>query len=183
MGWGLGTVSWAGIGTIVTAVVTAVVQEVFCRFVDWLGAETAPQSRHSRWYHAQNFDRGDNNKNFGGSNNNSNDNKNNRPPDIHHELPQTFKNSEEHMWRNAPGHISNTPLNRELLIATAANIANYAGTCANGNRWYHTFLENGQQVWASVRNGFIRNGGINLIPRTFDPVTGFCRNLKNIKNS
>jgi hypothetical protein len=37
-------------------------------------------------------------------------------------------------------------------------------------------LPNGKQLWAWVKDGLIRDGGINNIPRVFDVNTGFCLN-------
>ena len=65
------------------------------------------------------------------------------------------------------GHLYNTPENRKLVIATAASLKHFLGTCAWGNRWYAQTLSDGRQIWTSVRRGFIRNAGVNDVPRVF----------------
>jgi len=52
------------------------------------------------------------------------------------------------------------------------NKKNFLGLDTRGNEWYAEILENGQQVWAQVRNGEIRNGGINNFPKTYNSKTG-----------
>lgn len=85
-----------------------------------------------------------------------------------------FKDNERHIFRNARGHFSDTLENRKLLIDMASKLANFLGVDRFGNEWYAEILPTGQQLWASVRNGFIRNGGINEISKTFNKLTGLC---------
>ena len=90
--------------------------------------------------------------------------------------PIIFENNSHHIFRNAPGHLVDTSANRNLLIDTASNPNNFIGKDKFGNNWYAQVREDGKQIWASERNGQIRNGGLNGIPKTFDPQTGLVGN-------
>jgi hypothetical protein len=59
-----------------------------------------------------------------------------------------------------------TAENRRLLIDTAKYEANYAGTDSYGCKWYFSTMDNGHQVWVSIQNSIIQNGGINSTPIT-----------------
>ncbi len=84
-----------------------------------------------------------------------------------------------HIFRNAPGHLpDDTPANRKLLTDTANAPANFLGTDKRGNDWYARTLDDGRQVWTSSRGGQIGNGGINEIPRAFNPLTGLSAPIK-----
>jgi len=70
-----------------------------------------------------------------------------------------------HIFRDAAGHlIEDTAANRALLEG-AAKAANYGGTDVHGVATYREVLADGRQIWVEVRNGTIRNGGINVVPR------------------
>jgi len=82
------------------------------------------------------------------------------------------ENSAAHIFRNAAGHlVEDTVSNRELLI-NASRAENYLGTDKWGNGWYAQLQSNGTQVWTQVRDGQITNGGVNQIPRSWDPNQG-----------
>ena len=83
--------------------------------------------------------------------------------------------SSRHIFRDQPGHIPDTPENRRLLQDMTSNDANYLGTDRHGNQWYAQTQNDGTQVWTSVRNGEIRNGGVNDSPRNFNEETGLSR--------
>lgn len=78
----------------------------------------------------------------------------------------------KHLFRKKEGHLQDTPENRALLLRVANDPKNYIGTDANGVRWYAELLADGRQVWVSVRNGIIQNGGINSQLHPWDPITG-----------
>lgn len=88
-----------------------------------------------------------------------------------------FENNLKHIFRDSPGHLRNTPFNRKLLINTASDLKNYLGTDIYGNKWYAKMQKDGTQVWTSLRNNQIRNGGINKIPKKFDPTAGLAKNI------
>lgn len=77
-----------------------------------------------------------------------------------------------HIFRNAEGHLSDTPENRKLLQSVADDSGNNLGTDKFGNMWSAKTLDNGSQIWVQTRNGVIQNAGINKIPRIFKPETG-----------
>jgi len=82
-----------------------------------------------------------------------------------------------HIFRNKKGHFSqDTPENRKSLLDLASSTSNFLGKCSRyGNEWYGKILPNGKQLWAVVRNGVIRHGGLNDIPCKFHPEAGLSR--------
>ena len=77
-----------------------------------------------------------------------------------------------HIFRDAEGHIPDTPENRALLEDVANDSANFRGTDKYGNEWYTKIQNDGSQVWVESRNGSIFEGGINNTPKTWSPETG-----------
>lgn len=77
-----------------------------------------------------------------------------------------------HIFRDAEGHIPDTPENRALLENVANNAENFRGIDQYGNEWYTKVLENGKEVWVESRNGNIFEGGINENPKPWNPDTG-----------
>ena len=65
-----------------------------------------------------------------------------------------------------------TPENRRLLEMLVSNRGNQLGTDMYGYEWYAEMLPDGRQVWAKVRNGEIKYGGIRRTPKSFDPKKG-----------
>jgi hypothetical protein len=78
----------------------------------------------------------------------------------------------EHIFRDASGHLPDTPANRRLLREVANDPATTLGKDRFGNVWSAHTLEDGTQVWVQTRNGVIQNGGLNQTPRAFNPETG-----------
>jgi RHS repeat-associated protein len=83
-----------------------------------------------------------------------------------------------HIFRDAEGHLLDTPESRELLQNVAGDPANRLGTDQFGNTWSAKTLPDGTQVWTQARNGEIINGGLNQTPRTFNPQTGLSSPTK-----
>jgi hypothetical protein len=77
-----------------------------------------------------------------------------------------------HIFRDAKGHLKDTPENRALLEKVANDPQNYLGTDKYGNEWYAKILDDGTQVWVEARNGKIFDGGINQKPRPWNDDTG-----------
>jgi filamentous hemagglutinin len=82
------------------------------------------------------------------------------------------------MFRNAEGHMSDTPANRQLLTDVANNPKLVAGTNSWGVTESSLTRADGTQVWVGVRNGQIQYGGLNQTPRAWDPVSGFSSPVK-----
>lgn len=78
----------------------------------------------------------------------------------------------KHIFREAEGHVRDTPDNRKLLEEIANKWENYRGTDKYGNDWYVKKLEDGRQVWVEARNGKIFEGGINNEPKIWNSSTG-----------
>lgn len=97
----------------------------------------------------------------------------NEPPDddpkgeVEDRKPEIDEKSSRHIFRAKEGHLPDTPENRELLVRTAGDKGNYLGRDIHGNRIFARLTADGKQVWVEVRNGMIRNGGLNQIPREF----------------
>ncbi len=78
-----------------------------------------------------------------------------------------------HIFRNAEGHfVEDTAQNRVLLEHAANDKGNFLGLDKYGNEWYAEILDDESQVWVQVRNGEIRNGGVNNPAKTYNSETG-----------
>ena len=77
-----------------------------------------------------------------------------------------------HIFRDAKGHIPDTPENRELLEGVANDLTNFRGTDKYGSEWYIKTQSDGSQVWVQSRNGNIFEGGVNNTPRPWNSETG-----------
>ena len=82
-----------------------------------------------------------------------------------------------HFFRDKPGHLAvDTPANRKLITDLASDPKNYfTQVDIKGNIWCAKTLDDGTQLWAIIREGKIRNGGLNLTPKTWNPKTGLCQ--------
>lgn len=80
-------------------------------------------------------------------------------------LPVDDPNVMGHIFRDAPGHVLDTIGNRAMLNDVAGNAANYQFTNKYGTHEFAKIRPNGTEAWAHVRDGVIRNGGLNLVPQ------------------
>ena len=78
----------------------------------------------------------------------------------------------QHIFRDAAGHLPDTPTNRSLLEGLANDTAAVLGPDRFGNTWAARLNLDGTQTWVQYRNGVIINGGVNPTPRTYNPQTG-----------
>ncbi|HZH76239.1 MAG TPA: hypothetical protein VEY88_09410 [Archangium sp.] len=78
----------------------------------------------------------------------------------------------KHIFRDAPGHLRDTPTNRQLLREVAADESVKLGTDKFGNEWFARINPDGTQVWVQVRHGEIINGGLNQVPRNYNSQMG-----------
>ncbi len=83
-----------------------------------------------------------------------------------------FERSLKHIFRDKPGHLPDTPANRQLLLEISGDSKNFLGTDKYGKTWHAKTQKDGTQVWTCSRNGEIRNGGLNKAPKNFDRETG-----------
>ena len=77
-----------------------------------------------------------------------------------------------HIFRDAEGHIPDTPQNRSLLEDVANSAQDFLGYDKYGNAWYTRQLPDGTFAWVEARNGNIFEGGINKTQKTWNPETG-----------
>lgn len=82
----------------------------------------------------------------------------------------------KHIFGDRPGHLTDTPRNRQTLVEVANNPDCYMGGDANGADWYARIEPDGSQIWVKVYNGTISDGGVNATPRPYDPETGLNNN-------
>lgn len=77
----------------------------------------------------------------------------------------------KHVLRTAEGHLNDSPSNRDKLEKLTDDENNYLGTDRQGKKWYAKQTAEGQ-LWASVYNGIISDGGINKKPISYIPGRG-----------
>ena len=92
-------------------------------------------------------------------------------------LPQN-ESQIRHIFGNRPGHLNDTPQNRQKLVELANSENHRLGVDKYGNAWYARMESDGSQMWVSVRAGIIQEGGRNAVPRLWDSETGFNHNPK-----
>ena len=91
-----------------------------------------------------------------------------QPKQCQNPPPKIFENNAKHIFRDRKqgGHfIEDTPENRQKLIDTASNPDNYKKTDEWGKDIYAETQPDGTEIWVEVKDGQIRNGGINDVTR------------------
>src|SRR5262249_14331237 len=73
-----------------------------------------------------------------------------------------------HIFRAEDGHFPVDTAEARELIQTTVSEDNFVGLRASGDRVYQRILESGAQIWVYVREGTIRNGGINDVQRSVE---------------
>jgi len=73
-----------------------------------------------------------------------------------------------HIFKADPGHFAEDTAEARELIQTTVTQANYAGIREKGDLVYARIVGTGAQIWVYVRDGAIRNGGCNLVPRSVE---------------
>ena len=84
----------------------------------------------------------------------------------------------KHIMRDGKGHLIDNAANRSLLISLSNDKSAFLGKDKNGVEWYSKMVGS-KQLWVSVKNNIIQNGGINDSKVTYKPGEGL--KVKNIK--
>jgi len=93
-------------------------------------------------------------------------------------VPASFPSGESelrHIFREASGHVHDSAENRQLLLSVANDASARLESDQYGNVWAARTLADGRQAWVQLRGETIVNGGINDVPREFNPTTGLKR--------
>jgi hypothetical protein len=71
----------------------------------------------------------------------------------------------QHIFRARVGHLVVDTVENRMLIQSAVSAENYLRTTPQGAQIFQKLLSDGTEAWAHVHEGYIVNGGVNLIPR------------------
>jgi len=86
----------------------------------------------------------------------------------------TFReDNRTHIFDDRPGHLIDTPENREKIINLVKNPENFVTKDRHGKLWFGKILPNGTQLWAHVVKGVVTNCGLNATPLESDPAYGY----------
>lgn len=66
----------------------------------------------------------------------------------------------KHILRDDKGHLVDNIQNRSLLISLSEDKNAFLGKDKFGNEWYSKTIGT-KQLWVTVKNGIIQNGGLN----------------------
>nr|WP_208726270.1 hypothetical protein [Corallococcus terminator] len=78
----------------------------------------------------------------------------------------------KHIFREAPGHLQDTPTHRRWLRELAEDESAHIGTDRFGNHWSARLNPDGSQLWVQVRGREIINGGLNQVARDYNSQMG-----------
>ena len=84
----------------------------------------------------------------------------------------------KHIFRQADGHLPDTPGNRKLISDLANDVHYFRGKDKYGNDWHIRDNQDGTQDWVRHQNMVINECGKNIIPRTWNLETGLNNNIK-----
>ena len=65
------------------------------------------------------------------------------------------------------GHFTQDSKENRNLLLNAAQQKNFQITDQYGVDYYAQILDDTRQIWVSVKNGYIQNGGVNITPRNY----------------
>jgi hypothetical protein len=85
------------------------------------------------------------------------------------------EDNRKHIFDDKPGHLIDTPENRERIEKLVKDPTKYLGPDKHGNWWYGEILPDGTQLWGSVWGDIIGNCGLNEIPEQYNKDTGLCK--------
>ena len=88
------------------------------------------------------------------------------------QLPKIKDETEEYLFVTNEGYVLNTPENKQLFLNLVSDRKNWIEGDAWGDYWYVKVMRDGKQIWATVRDNVIQNGGINNSPKGWNPVRG-----------
>ncbi|MCY1041511.1 hypothetical protein OV208_09310 [Corallococcus sp. bb12-1] len=78
----------------------------------------------------------------------------------------------KHIFRDAPGHLQDTPTHRRWLQELAEDESARLGADRFGNSWFARLNPDGTQLWVQVRGREIINGGLNQVARDYNSQMG-----------
>ncbi len=84
-----------------------------------------------------------------------------------------------HIFKNKSGHLPDTSANRKILTDLANDPKAILGPDKYGKMWSSRILPDGKQVWTTSRNGEIISGGVNSIPKQYNPQTGLSAPVRS----
>ena len=67
-----------------------------------------------------------------------------------------------------------------MLMDVGLDILCYLGPDKRENVWFAKILPDGSQLWVKIRDGFIIDGGLNAIPREYNPYTGLAKFIEHL---
>ena len=107
------------------------------------------------------------------------DNPDNIPDELKEKVKMPKNDAQlKHFMRDEPGHLPDTPENREMLVNLANDPKYHMGKDRYGNEWHVRNNADGTQDWVRHQNQVINEGGRNQAANPWDPETGLNRNVK-----
>ncbi len=85
----------------------------------------------------------------------------------------------KHIFRQADGHLPDTPDNRKLISDLANDVHYFKGKDKYGNDWHIRNNIDGTQDWVRHQNMMINEGGKNSVPLNWNNETGLYKNVIN----